>query len=382
MRLTLYSSAADETERSPAPDRLSPAERLSVASKEPPYRVRSPAARIIFPLIFVPMSLAAGVVLVPTPVELFQDVRLLFLFLAIVACSAYGGILSGLIGTSLAYVGAVTFRIYWGGLVHGLSPADSALLAAEGLAVNLIGWALDVARARARRKDQDVRKLQRQLLEVGDEERQRIGHDLHDGLGQQLTGISLLSESLAQRAAAGTPPTAADFERVTGLASEAVRQTRDLARSLSPLTLENDGFVAAMEELCETARVLFDVQCKWEYNGEAIPLDSKRAVHLYRIVQEAVSNSVKHGKASHVTISAVTKENELTLIVTDDGSGLSRRTITNPGLGLRTMAYRARIVGAELTAQRANDSGGTIVRCTCRISEASPPGADEELSRG
>jgi signal transduction histidine kinase len=252
-----------------------------------------------------------------------------------------------------------------------LTTADSGLLAAEGLAVNLIGWALDAARERARRKDADVRRLQRQILEIGDEERQRIGHDLHDGLGQQLTGISLLSESLAQQASAGNQPTSADFERVTRLASEAVRQTRELARSLSPLTLENEGFVAAMEELSGIARVLFGIDCEWEYDGDEIPLDPKRAVHLYRIVQEAVSNSVKHGKAKRVRITATTKENELTLIVVDNGSGLSRKTITHPGLGLRTMAYRARMVGAELTAERVADPGGTIIRCTCHIIE--PP---------
>jgi signal transduction histidine kinase len=371
MRLTLYSSIADQEKKaSAAPELPSPGERMAVSLKDPPYYVRSTVARMIFAVVCVSLSLAAGVTLVPHQAEFFQDLRLLCLFLAIVACSAYGGIVSGLLGTVLAYTGAVCFRRYGGGLAHGLSPADSALLAAQGIAVNLIGWALDVARSRARRKDADVRKLQRQILEVGDEERQRIGHDLHDGLGQQLTGISLLSESLAQRAAAGIPPTAVDFERVTRVASEAVRQTRDLARSLSPLTLEHEGFVAAMEELCETARVLFDVNCRWDYDGGNIPLDPKRAVHLYRIVQEAVSNSVKHGKATHVTIRAILNDNDLTLIVTDDGSGLSRKTITNPGIGLRTMAYRARIVGAELTAERAGDNGGTIVRCTCRVLEA------------
>jgi len=333
--------------------------------------IRSPLARIFFSLICVALALAAGIILMPLEAEVFQDLRLLILFLSIVACSAYGGILSGVTGTALAYAGAVWFRRHYG-LTLGLTAADAGLLAAEGLAVNLIGWALDAARARTRRRDADVRQLQRQILEVGDEERQRIGHDLHDGLGQQLTGIALLSESLAQQVAAGTPPSASDFERVTRLASEAVRQTRELARSLSPLTLEHDGFVAAMEELSNTASALFGIDCKWEYTGDDLPLDPRRAVHLYRIVQEAVSNSVKHGKARRVRIGATRAGNELTVVVADDGSGLSRKTLTNPGLGLRTMAYRARMVGAELTAEGADESGGTIIRCTCRIDETIP----------
>ena len=371
MRLTLYSSAADPEKAAADPARRPPGPRMAVTPKQAPTgAIRSPLARVIFSVICVPLSLLAGIVLVPRSAEVFQDVRLLVLFLAIVACSAYGGVLSGLLGTALAYLGAVWLRRF-GGLTHGLTPADSGLLAAQGVAVNLIGWALDVARARARRNDADVRQLQRQILEVGDEERQRIGHDLHDGLGQQLTGISLLSESLSQQAAAGRPPTVADFERVTRLASEAVRQTRDLARSLSPLTLEHEGFVAAMEELSGIARLLFDIDCEWEYDGDEIPLDPKRAVHLYRIVQEAVSNSVKHGKARRVRISAKTMGNELTLVVVDNGSGLSRKTITHPGLGLRTMAYRARMVGAELTAERAQEPGGTIIQCRCPIIEPS-----------
>lgn len=369
MRLTLYSSAAETAKSLTSSPRRVSQERLSIAPKElPESTIRTPLARIIFPLVCVPTALAAGVILVPLDAEIYQDLRLLVLFLSIVACSAYGGILSGVTGTALAYVGAVWFRMHYG-LSHGLTPADSGLLASEGLAVNLIGWALDAARGRTRRRDADVRQLQKQLLEVGDAERQRIGHDLHDGLGQQLTGISLLSESLAQQAAVGHPPTAADFERVTSLASEAVRQTREMARSLSPLTLENDGFVAAMDELSNTARALFGIDCEWEYGGDDLPLDPKRAVHLYRIVQEAVSNSVKHGKARRVRISATRSSHDLTLLVTDNGSGLSRKTVTNPGLGLRTMAYRARMVGAELTAERADESGGTIIRCTCRIDE-------------
>ena len=146
MRLTLHSVASEEEKGSTAADPPVTGERMAVVPREPAYTIRSPLARIIFALVCVPMALVAGILLVPNEAELFQDLRLLFLFLSIVACSAYGGILSGLLGTTLAYLGAVCFRNHWG-LSHGLTPADAALLAAEGLAVNLIGWALDVARA-------------------------------------------------------------------------------------------------------------------------------------------------------------------------------------------------------------------------------------------
>jgi signal transduction histidine kinase len=350
-------------------------ERLDISGPEQQPPVRSPIARVIFAAACVPTALVLDTAVIARGSATAQNVRQLVLFLAVLACSAYGGVVSGLVGTTLAVAGAV-WLWKWGGPARGLSYADSGLLAAEGVAVALIGWALDSARARARRHDADVRKLQRQILEVGEEERQRIGHDLHDGLGQQLTGISLFSESLAQQAASGRQPTDADVERITKLASDAVRHTRELARNLSPLTLEHEGFVAAMEELAETAATLFGINCEWDFTAEALPLEPKRALHLYRIVQEAISNSVKHGKAKRVRISAATVGNELTLIVADDGSGLSRKTISDPGLGLRIMAYRARMVGAQLSAERAGEAGGTIVRCTCRLDAVeSPPGA-------
>jgi signal transduction histidine kinase len=349
-------------------------DRLEISGPDRRTPVRSPMARAVFATICVPLALTVGVVALPFGSEAAQNGRQLLLFLAVVACSAFGGVMSGLLGTILAALGAVWLWRY-GGPVRGLGYADSGLLAAEGVAVSLIGWALDSARTRARRQEADVRKLQRQILEVGEEERQRIGHDLHDGLGQQMTAISLFSESLAQQAASGRQPTEADVERITKLASDAVRHTRELARNLSPLTLEHEGFVAAMEELAETAGTLFGITCQWDFAGEALPLDPKRALHLYRIVQEAISNSVKHGKARRVRIGALVDNGDLTLIVTDDGSGLSRKTISNPGLGLRIMAYRARMVGAQLIAERAGDAGGTIVRCTCRLDAVESPGA-------
>jgi signal transduction histidine kinase len=171
-------------------------------------------------------------------------------------------------------------------------------------------------------------------------------------------------------------PTGVKAETVTRLVSEAVRWTRDIARSLSPVTLEGAGFVAAMEELAQNASVLLGVECTWNYTGGELQMDRKRALHLFRIVQEAISNSVKHGKAKHVTV-GLTVENgnrngqaRITLTVSDDGSGLSEQTVSNPGLGLRIMRYRARMVDAVLAVERMTPQGGTIVTCNCPLSNS------------
>lgn len=345
------------------------AERLVISGREQAGGpLRSAPGQVALAFVLVAIGLIVGELVPPSPSEGARDARLFVFFMAIIAGGVFGGAICGLVSTALACAAALWLG-KMGAPHHGLPPSAAALLAAEGLFVAMIGLSLDRARQRVRQSDADVRKLQREILEIGDEERQRIGHDLHDGLGQQLTGISLLSESLAQKASAGAAPRPDEVERITRLASEAVQQARELARNLSPLTLEHDGFVAAMEELAETAAGLLGIQCEWDNAAGDPPLEPKRALHLYRIVQEAVSNSVKHGKAKRVRISATLAGRELTLVVSDDGSGLSHKTITNPGLGLRIMEYRARMVGAELSAERAGTDGGTIVRCTCRIDE-------------
>ena len=136
--------------------------------------------------------------------------------------------------------------------------------------------------------------------------------------------------------------------------------------------LERDGLLAAMEELSENAPQLLGIVCHWEHTGAEPNIDHNRALHLYRIAQEAVSNSVKHGHAKNVTISLDVDNPNLRLKVIDDGSGLSPKTVANPGLGLRIMRYRAKMIDALLTVERAGSAGGTIVTCVCRDSESSP----------
>src|SRR5205823_2941886 len=106
---------------------------------------------------------------------------------------------------------------------------------------------------------------------------------------------------------------------------------RDLAKSLSPVTLERDGLVAAVEELADTSSVLLGIDCRSDIDVLQLDLDRTRALHLYRIIQEAVNNSVRHGKAKNVRIEVRLQANEVVVKVIDDGSGLSQKTMSKPG---------------------------------------------------
>jgi signal transduction histidine kinase len=278
----------------------------------------------------------------------------------------------GVDGTMLVLLGAKLIRAQMSSR-DAVALPHLQLLLAEGIVMSFLGFGLMALRRRTRDAEKANQDLERRVLEIGEAERQRIGHDLHDGLGQVLTGISLLSESMAQHIQNGRMPEVAQAETITRLVSEAIGNTRDLARNLAPLTLERDGLLAAMEELSENAPQLLGISCKWQHTGTEPKVDHNRALHLYRITQEAVNNSVKHGHAQNVIVSLDVADHSLRLQVIDDGSGLSPKTVANPGLGLRIMRYRARMIDALLTVERAGPAGGTIVNCVCRESESTPP---------
>ena len=281
-------------------------------------------------------------------------------FLSILVVSIIGGLGPGLLATALA--AAASYN-----LDPSASPADLWRLVIEGTLVSIVGGSLRRERVRVSEYLEANLKLERQVLEIGDDERRRIGHDLHDRLGQQLIGISLLSETLARQLTGAEKPVLDKAETITRLVSEAVGITRDLAGNLSPITLEREGLAPAIAEMAETASSVFGIQCVCESHVKDLTFDSARSLHVFRMVQEAVSNSVRHGRANAVRIELSSDETHLTIIVTDDGIGLSMETSAKPGLGLRIMHYRANILGASLTVERTGPSGGTTVICTCPL---------------
>jgi two-component system CheB/CheR fusion protein len=206
------------------------------------------------------------------------------------------------------------------------------------------------------------KRLEKEILEISDREQRRIGHDLHDGLCQQLAGIELMSQVLEQKLAAKSKPEAARAALIARHVRDAIGQTRLLARGLSPVTLESEGLMSALEELAANTGKMFHVECVFECESPVLVHDHAAATQLYRIAQEAVSNSIKHGKARRILISLKNVGEQNVLAIKDDGVGLPN-VVPKTGMGLRIMEYRAGMIGGAAMAQRDLD-GGTSVVCS------------------
>jgi two-component system CheB/CheR fusion protein len=195
----------------------------------------------------------------------------------------------------------------------------------------------------------DRRRLEREVIEAAEQERRRIGQDLHDGLGQQLTGAAFLSEVLGQRLAGAERPEANDARQITALINEVLAETRDLSRLLSPVDVFADGLVDALQELADQTARIFDVACTLETEGDVRVADNAVATHLYRIAQEAANNAVKHAAPSEIRVELTQRPEGLRLRIADDGTGIAQDALDRPsGLGLRTIGYRASLIGGTL----------------------------------
>lgn len=211
------------------------------------------------------------------------------------------------------------------------------------------------------------RQLERAIIDVTNREQQRIGHDLHDGLGQELTGISLMLRSFAQRAAAEYPSGAAVLDEVVDLVNHAVESARALAHGLSPVILERGGLPAALEQLAASASRTHGLRVRFRKAIEGtLEIDSTATHHLYRIAQEAVTNAARHSGARAVTVRLDANPNRIRMSVSDDGRGLPPAgdgARNGDGMGLRIMEYRARTMHAQFQIVPLR-RGGTQVRVT------------------
>ena len=220
-------------------------------------------------------------------------------------------------------------------------------------------------------------RLGKEVLEIAGKERQRIEQDLHDGLGQELTGIAFLAKGLKEKLGRTSIPESADAGKIAHLVTQAVSHTRSLARGLSPVPVGGNGLMSALEELAASVSTLFGVSCQFRCDQPVLVRDNTVATHLYRIAQEAVDNAIKHGKAKQISIQLSSETSTGILSVTDNGTGFPEMADDNGGLGLRIMRHRAEMIQGSLES-RCGKSGGTVVLCSFAFTEARTEGDHDD----
>lgn len=210
----------------------------------------------------------------------------------------------------------------------------------------------------------ETKRLEAEVLNVAEREQSRLGHDLHDGLGQHLTGIEFMAQVLQQQLERQGYAEAKDAEEITTLIRQAISQTRDLARGLSPVVLQSKGLAVALEDLAESVSKRHNISCTCDFPANFTRPASDVATHLYRIAQEAINNALKHAKATKIVLTLKQEDGRIELRVQDNGKGLADAAAASKGMGLQVMTYRAGIIGGSLELVQPSGQGVCIV---CRV---------------
>jgi signal transduction histidine kinase len=222
--------------------------------------------------------------------------------------------------------------------------------------------------ASLQREMAERQRLDREIAQVADRERHRLGQELHDSLGQHLTGTALAAQVLKEKLALRSASETAEAEKLVRYVEQGIDLTRNLARGFFSPELDADGLTVALQGLAENITERFGVDCVFQAE-ESLPIhDSAIATQLYRIAQEAVANSIKHAAAQRITIRLAMSPAELSLAISDDGIGFPDRLPRSEGLGLQLMRHGASLAGASLDVRR-NGQRGTIVMCKLNLQD-------------
>jgi PAS domain S-box-containing protein len=235
-----------------------------------------------------------------------------------------------------------------------ISWSGTVLPDANGQVRHIIATGVDVT---------ESKRLEKAILEISAREEHRIGQDLHDGLGQHLTGIAFMSKVLEQKLADKSEAEAADAAKIVRLVNEAIHKTRELSRGLLPVVSDAGGLMSALEQYALEVRDLFGLSCSFECDQPVLIFDETVANHMYRIAQEAVNNAIKHGRGENILIRLCSDEDGVALSIRDDGLGLPEDVRNSTGMGLHIMNYRAKMIGAALQIRPREGRSGTVVTC-------------------
>jgi two-component system, NarL family, sensor histidine kinase NreB len=214
-----------------------------------------------------------------------------------------------------------------------------------------------------KRAEQERARVERQLIDLTEREQRRIGRDLHDGLGQHLTALEMMNHTLVGRLRSEAPSLEPAALEISQHIRQIITHARQLSHGLCPVSLEADGLMNALKGLAELTKTSGRMQCEFVCPQAVQLADLNVATQLYRIAQEAVANAVRHSGAKHIRISLTRSGARLELCVEDDGKGLPPEQEKHRGLGLSTMHYRARLIGANLDVESI-PGDGVRFRCT------------------
>lgn len=205
------------------------------------------------------------------------------------------------------------------------------------------------------------KQLEKEILNISERERQKIGQELHDDLGQHLVGIEVMTKVLRKNLENSSPEDARYAGEIYTLVKEAIVKTRRLARGLCPVHLVANGFEHALSELASSATSMFGITCTFTCPATVPVTDNTRATNLYYIAKESIHNAVEHGHADRIDVELVEEQGFIRMNVRDNGRGM-RPCASSRGMGLRIMSYRARMIGANLRVYP-SEQGGTVVTC-------------------
>ncbi len=223
--------------------------------------------------------------------------------------------------------------------------------------------ALALANCELKNQMVERRRLENELLEIADNERRRIGFDLHDDLGQKLMGVSLLLKALETNLAHKRLAEAGDTHKIQSLIQQVINHTHNLAHCFSSLDAEAVDVCQQFRKLVANVRKTFHIGCVFRALGAVPELSAETHQQLYKITEESINNAIKHGKARRVTVLLVRRESDLLLRIKNDGIPFQPNREPTNRLGLRIMNYRAHLIGADLEITP-NRNSGTRVICS------------------
>jgi signal transduction histidine kinase len=208
-------------------------------------------------------------------------------------------------------------------------------------------------------------RLEREVLQAAEQEQWRIGRDLHDSVQGSLTGIKMMLAVIENRSRSLEPDLGDEVRKVADLVQQTLVQTRALSHGLCPMDLHGQGLVRGLEGLCGSIDTLFRLKCRFHCDHGLLIEDEAVGTQVYYIAQEAINNAIKHSKGKSISVTLARTDGQVVLSVQDDGVGIGKSGQCGTGIGMRTMSYRACMIGATLEIG-AGAAGGTIVKCSLK----------------